>query len=224
MGYNSDLQTNNIELQSILQTVRNLPDGGGGGGSSIDSMLDGTVEDVTSSVETLWQYSLHRKTSLKTVSLPNCGDLGIYSLNGCSALTSVNIPNVKKLQSSCLGNTTALKSIRVPKLEVVGGSVFAYSALETIDIGSNGVVTNLGASAFNNCTYLTKIILRNDTVCTYGVQYSDYDPSRATLKIYVPRNLLDSYKTATNWSRMAEKFVALEDHTDDGTTTGTVIS
>lgn len=224
MGYNTDLQTNNIELQSILQTVRNLPDGGGGGGSSIDSMLDGTVEDVTSSVATLWQYSLYRKTSLKTVSLPNCGDLGIYSLNGCSALTSVNIPNVTLLQSSCLANTTALKTIRIPRLEAVSSSVFGYSGLETIDIGSAGVVTNLGSTPFNNCTYLTRIILRNDTVCTYGAQYADYDPPKSTLKIYVPRNLLDSYKTATNWSRLAEKFVALEDHTDDGTTTGTVIS
>jgi hypothetical protein len=38
--------------------------------------------------------------------------------------------------------------------------------------------------------------------------------------IYVPRTLVNSYKTATNWSVYANQFRALEDYTVDGTITG----
>ena len=38
--------------------------------------------------------------------------------------------------------------------------------------------------------------------------------------IYVPAALVDSYKTASNWSTYANQFRALEDYTVDGTTTG----
>ena len=38
--------------------------------------------------------------------------------------------------------------------------------------------------------------------------------------IYVPRNLVDSYKAETNWSAYAEQIRALEDYTVDGTITG----
>ena len=38
--------------------------------------------------------------------------------------------------------------------------------------------------------------------------------------IYVPSTLVETYKTATNWSTFANQFRALEDYTVDGTTTG----
>ena len=41
--------------------------------------------------------------------------------------------------------------------------------------------------------------------------------------IYVPRDLIESYKTATNWSYFADQFRILEDYTDDGTITGVFI-
>jgi hypothetical protein len=43
---------------------------------------------------------------------------------------------------------------------------------------------------------------------------------KGTGYIYVPADLVDSYKAATNWSTFAAQFRALEDYTVDGTITG----
>jgi hypothetical protein len=44
--------------------------------------------------------------------------------------------------------------------------------------------------------------------------------AKGTGYVYVPRSLVDSYKSATNWSTYANQFRALEDYTVDGTITG----
>lgn len=37
MTYNTDLQSNNVELQEILNTINTLPEAGGGGGAAIET-------------------------------------------------------------------------------------------------------------------------------------------------------------------------------------------
>lgn len=50
--------------------------------------------------------------------------------------------------------------------------------------------------------------------------FTDSGIANGTGYIYVPRNLVDSYKAATNWTTYANQFRALEDYTVDGTITG----
>lgn len=194
------------------------------GTDTLKEIMLGEIVEFSSDVTSIYQYAFYKQLKLKTVNLPNADELSIYAFSGCEALTTINIPNVTYVSSNCFQNCYGLTSIKLPKIDAIGSGPFLYCrALATIDIGSNGVVTNLGTSAFRECSTLSKLILRNDSVCTYGTTQTSYDPSNANLKIYVPRSLVDSYKTATNWSRLADKFVALEDYTNDGTTTGVVI-
>ena len=88
--------------------------------------------------------------------------------------------------------------------------------------------------AFESCYILTAVILRSEIVCNLvntaafldcyhllGTVNKTYNPDG--LKdgyIYVPASLVDSYKTATNWTTFADQFRALEDYTVDGTITG----
>lgn len=46
MSYNTDLQTNNVNLQAILDTVNNLPEAGGGGGSSGTALKTCTLDGL----------------------------------------------------------------------------------------------------------------------------------------------------------------------------------
>jgi tRNA A37 threonylcarbamoyladenosine synthetase subunit TsaC/SUA5/YrdC len=43
---------------------------------------------------------------------------------------------------------------------------------------------------------------------------------KGTGYVYVPSALIETYKTATNWSTFANQFRALEDYTVDGTVSG----
>ena len=116
--------------------------------------------------------------------------------------------------------------------ETIGHSAFRGSSdLTKVDFPAATVIQ---VQVFAYCYSLTTIILRNTTLCRlanvnafqncyhfYGTADATYNPNG--LKdgyIYVPASLVDSYKTATNWSTFATQFRALEDYTVDGTITG----
>ena len=91
-------------------------------------------------------------------------------------------------------------------------ALYYCKSLTTVDFP---LVTSIDFNAFSS-TPLTALILRSETVCT-----AIASPGLTSIcYIYVPRALVDTYKSATNWSRYAAQFRALEDYTVDGTTTG----
>ena len=84
-------------------------------------------------------------------------------------------------------------------------------------------VTWIANGAFSGCTALKALVLSSEKkVCTLA----DWTLSDTSLTssgigyIYVPRALVDTYKTTKNWSNYASKIRALEDYTVDGTVTG----
>ena len=82
-------------------------------------------------------------------------------------------------------------------------------------------LTSIPAGAFNG-TSLTTLILRKTTIINLtnknALQYTPI--ANGTGYIYVPKALIEKYKTATNWSTYANQFRAIEDYTVDGTITG----
>lgn len=71
-------------------------------------------------------------------------------------------------------------------------------------------VTSIGNEAFGLCSALTTLILRAETVATLPNTWT----IPANTYIYVPSTLVDSYKTATNWSSLADRIRAIEDYPD----------
>ena len=74
-------------------------------------------------------------------------------------------------------------------------------------------VTSIDDSAFRECA-LTTLILRSETVASLGKTsaFNSTPIASGTGYIYVPAALVDSYKTATNWSTYANQFRAIEDY------------
>ena len=132
--------------------------------------------------------------------------VGYSAFSSCSALTSVDIPNATSVGAYAFNSCSALRTIDFPN------------------------ATSIGEYAFYSCFNLKTIYLRSKTMCT-----CTGDPNIASsTTIYVPESLVDSYKTATYWSRYASKFKTLESirlskisilgsniNTHNGNTTGT---
>ena len=93
------------------------------------------------------------------------------------------------------------------------------SALTTVDFPA---VTRILDYAFYNCSALTTLILCSETMATLRDTnaFTNTPIASGTGYIYVPSSLINSYKTASNWSTYAAQFRALEDYTVDGTITG----
>ena len=172
--------------------------------------------------------------------------IGRGAFSGCTQLTDVNCPNVVSIELFAFEGCTAPLSVYCPKTEKLSGGAFERSAISRIafpallqtynSFGNNDpftncaalVVADLGAiqsmavPCFRNCANLKAVILRRGDVCSLkgSNAFPNSSIASGTGYIYVPRALIDSYKSATNWSTYATQFRALEDYTVDGTTTG----
>ena len=71
-------------------------------------------------------------------------------------------------------------------------------------------VSTVGGSAFNGCSNLKTVIMQSSSVVPLN-STSCFANVHADLKIYVPEELVDSYKAASNWSFFENKIYPLND-------------
>ena len=139
------------------------------------------------------EYGGFRKcTSLLSVELPECITVSHHAFENCTALSNVNIPKCIELGEWAFGSCDSLESIELPECMSVSLRAFEY------------------------CITLTSVILRSPTVC----KLKDTDAFLGTpIKsgngyIYVPDELIEQYKTATNWSVFANQIKPLSEYTE----------
>ena len=115
-----------------------------------------------------------REEVLDSIYIPYIASYKFYGSN----LTTVNLPECTSIGTSTFMSCTNLTTVNLPKC------------------------TSIGVSAFNSCTNLTTVIFGADRVVTLmsSDAFDNSAISRRTGYIYVPDNLVDSYKTATKWS------------------------
>ena len=150
-------------------------------------------------------------TSLTTVNLPKCTSIGDSAFNSCTNLTNVNLPECTSIGNNAFYNCTSLTNVNLPECTSIGVHAFDHCTnLTTIDLPK---CTSIEEYAFVSCTNLTTIILSNNQVVTFGGIYtfSSSGISRGSGYIYVPDNLVDSYKTATKWSNYANQIKPLSE-------------
>ena len=183
-------------------------------------------------------------TALKEINFPNVRTFetiggGGRQFIGCAELESVDMPQLENIGQRSFGSCTKLKTINLPQLVTAAGYCFEGCAISEavfpkLTSAGDGflqrnplvrcdfhVITSLGG-VFAYVTTLKALIIRTPGVCTLNNSWSISTSSigEGTGYVYVPRALIDSYKTATNWNTVATQFRALEDYTVDGTTTG----
>ena len=181
---------------------------------------------------TVVQYGAFQSTSISIADFPKVETLDAYAFYDCKSLKSVNFPALKIMSSAVFSGCSSLTEVVFPNVKELNGSIFSNCLLlKSVDFLKN---SHVHSYMFNSCFSLTALILRSETMWAlgntnafnscyhfHGTVNSTYNPDG--LKdgyIYVPRALIDSYKTATNWTTFATQFRALEDYTVDGTTTG----
>lgn len=99
----------------------------------------------------------------------------------------------------------------------------AFAECKSLVIVDTPALNEILMYAFNNCSNLTALILRNVSKVARLDDASSFNGSpikTGTGYIYVPSALVDSYKSSVTWSTHAARFRVLEDYTVDGTTTG----
>lgn len=168
----------------------------------------GGCENLTSinlpNVVTVGDSGFYNCKLLKSVNLPKLTSLGNNGFNS-TGLESINLPLCNKIGSSSFSYTKQLVSVILPLAASIPGFCFDYSSVQKIDTSS---VTSIAAYALGNAQQLDTLILRNSSVCTLANSTNTFTNTKiaaGTGYIYVPDNLVDSYKTATNWVTFANQ-------------------
>lgn len=188
-------------------------------------------------------YAFYQCKALTKANIPKVTSIASSAFYGASALTEANFPLVTSLAGTVFYDCIALTKVNFPVATSASSSGFynckvltkvnfpaaasiedrAFGSCEALTEANFPVATSInGTMAFFNCKVLAALILRSATLCTLKnkAAFDGSSIKNGTGYIYVPAALVDTYKSATNWSNFAAQFRALEDYTVDGTTTG----
>lgn len=154
--------------------------------------------------------------NLVKVDMPNLLALGNQTFYQCPNLVTINLPRLTSMGSSCF-NDIGVQKLYLPLVEDrydLSGWGWSFGNSKKLVKVYLPKLRTLLASDFNGCIALTTVILGAETVCTLSAtNVFDSTPiKRGTGYIYVPKALVDSYKSATNWSAFASQIRAIEDY------------
>lgn len=141
---------------------------------------------------------------LQTINLPKVTtfDRGVFYNSG---IQQADFPLVTTIENDCFRQTKNLASANLPLVTALPADAFRESTIRTADFGA---VTNINRTAFTDCTSLETLIIRTPSVCVISdisVSLRGSKIASGTGYIYVPDNLVDSYKAATNWVALANQ-------------------
>ena len=120
-----------------------------------------------------------------------CDKVQQYCFYSCLSLSEVYLPNCKTIKSSAFQNCTSLQSVTLLQCSNIQIQAFSKcTSLSIFNLLSPFVCELDNTNAFTNTP-----ISKNTYLGYYG-------------SIYVPSNLVESYKAATNWSQYADRITA----------------
>ena len=207
--------------------------------SSIDDTLGQNTTKLPNGITSIGDYAFYGRSNLALTSLPNsitsigdyafdsCGNLALTSLPSnllkigqrafsyCSNLAVTNLPDTLiTLSDYAFQSCFKLKITSIPAGVIeIPSYCFRYCNSLT-EITMHGNITVINNYAFQSCNTLAKIVFPNVTgVPTLSnVNAFNYTPiETGTGYIYVPDSLVDSFKSATNWSTYADQIKPLSE-------------
>lgn len=186
------------------------------------------------------QHAFHYCTGLQKLRLGTITDLSEYAFAACSELedllmtyddteiSSYVFQNAEKLNIDLVANKatsikssviagSAIKSLTAPLVASINsGGLQKATALKRVDLGGQVADKTLSitSTVFSGCSVLDTVILRyTHGACSLSNTnaFSGTPIESGTGFIYVPDDLVETYKTAANWNTFANQIKSLSE-------------
>lgn len=161
------------------------------------------------SVESIGWSAFAQCRNLSAVAFPVLNVVGSSAFYGDNNIKSFYLPAVTVIYSGAFMSCYGMKTIDITSAKIIGTQAFRSCAgyLKSIVLPNT---QEISANAFANCTSLTEIYLLSTSVVS--MPQSNIFSNAGILsdggKIYVPSSLVDTYKSAINWSYYADRITA----------------
>ena len=161
-------------------------------------------------VRSLGAYCFQSCTSLETVSLPKATTIGSYAFYGCTKLKNLDIPLVTTVGGNAFHNVPTA-SLKLPAVINTSGYMTYDDGAYEVEFGTK---TTLGSLCLAGDRNLFSVILRNEKLSNLSSTnaFANTPLGAGYGWIYVPDELLDTYKAATNWSSYEDQILPLSDY------------
>lgn len=164
------------------------------------------------SIKYIRDYAFYLCVGLTSITIPNSViSIGNSSFYGCSGITSINILNgIRQIGRDTFRGCVGLTSIIIPDsvTDIPAYAFYGCKSLENVIIGSG--IKSFGNGVFSGgCEALKSIT--NKALTPPKIQSNTFSGVPADCIFYVPAESVEAYKTATNWSALADRIFAIEE-------------
>lgn len=175
--------TDKINAQNFANEIKNLPSGG-----DVDALVARTITEYeNNTIEEISAYVFAYCTALRKVIIPNVRTISTLCFAYCSSVTEFQAPLMEELGEQSLRNMSVAK-FDFPHLKIIKAYAFNTTKLQTLVLSGDSLCSLVNINAFGG------------TPIANGTGY-----------IYVPDDLVEAYKGATNWSTYASQIKGLSE-------------
>lgn len=157
----------------------------GSGGSSEDSellssIMDGTISGFTNNTMSKVRSGLFMGcSSLSTVNMPNCTQIGQYAFESCKKLTNISFPICTTIGNNAFMNCDSLIEINLPQCTSM--TMSAFTSCDSLVCINLPLCSSMANYAFNYCKVLTDVNIPSCKVLMNSVFSNCYSLSTISL-------------------------------------------
>jgi hypothetical protein len=173
----------------------------------IDRLLQGEIVEYYNDRVTSLRSGMFSNLNITSVDFPNLKTINTSCFANAKNLTNVNIPNATSIFNSAFQGCSGLKTMYLPKVVRLYPGVFSNS--NYLELVYTRDLKNLDAQTFSNCSRLKTLIIDSNTVPV--LQNSNAFYNVTSVVIYVKDGMIDSFKSASNWSGLSFEYKPISD-------------
>lgn len=160
---------------------------------------------INNRVTTIGESAFRQWTTIEECDFQNVTVINRLAFYGCTKLKNILLPNVTTIGEQAFNGCSNLEKIKCDLVTTLGSQ--AIRGCKNLKYFYSTKLTSIQNGCFADCTNLVAIIISSDTVCPLSVTnaFNNTPIISGTGYIYVPDSLVDSYKSATNWSTYASQ-------------------
>lgn len=197
----------NLELTELPETINHI------GSNAFENCTNLVLTKLPSKLQVISSSTFEGCTSLALTEIPDTiVRIDTEAFNKCTNLALTEFPKgITSLTQNVFRECVSLKMTEVPENITYFAQSALYGCTGLTELTCLGNITHIDGSSwgtFRNCSNLAKFALPNITsvpTLSGSLAFSGTPIANGTGYIYVPNDLVDSFKSATNWVAYADQ-------------------